>query len=53
MDIWTAYLYAKLPTLIYAWVPPYYYYFEHPELLPELRTKLRKLTRQLREWDGD
>ena len=53
IDISTAYLYAKLLTLIYAWVPPYYYYFEHPEQLPELRTKLRKLTRQLREWGGD
>ena len=53
IDISTAYLYAKLLTLIYAWVPPYHYYFEHPEQLPELRTKLRKLTRQLREWGGD
>ena len=26
IDISTAYLYAKLLTLIYAWVPPYYYY---------------------------
>ena len=51
IDISTAYLYAKLPTLIYAWVPPYYYYFEHPELLSELRTKLRKLDkRQRQQW---
>jgi hypothetical protein len=31
IDISTAYLYAKLLTLNYAWVPPYYFYFEHPE----------------------